>query len=173
MPGNSAPCNLVRESAAVPIEIAKALRLKGAADSALAAAPKDGWAAAGGLLQTYGNIRTEAAALAEGTEAEAEFLRLFPSIPQLSGSQLRNVRVASIAGDRARVLLAALSGWLGSWPSAERLLEELIHALEVAEATADDPDEKARLAGVLAGLRGAGREIAIGVVTAYLTRVHV
>jgi hypothetical protein len=51
-------------------------------------------------------------------------------------------------------------------------LTELITALEAAEAEATEPVEKARLASVLEGLKGAGREVAIGVVTAYLTRVH-
>ena len=63
-------------------------------------------------------------------------------------------------------------GWLGSWPSAEQLLSELVTALEQAEAEATEPIEKARLASLLEGLKGAGREIAVGVVTAYLTRVN-
>ena len=97
---------------------------------------------------------------------------LFPADVVAKTAGEKHVGDAS-GGDVARSTLAQLSGWLGSWPSAEQLLDELIVALETAEAETDDPAEKTRLRGALDTLRGAGREIAIGVVTSYLERVHV
>jgi hypothetical protein len=52
------------------------------------------------------------------------------------------------------------------------LLSELITALEAAEATTDEPAEKARFRGLIDGLKGSGREIAVSVVTAYLERIN-
>jgi hypothetical protein len=157
----------------MPIEMAKALRIKGMIDGALAATPEDSPHAALGLVDTYNRLRLVCADLVKGTEAEPEFDGLYPQLPAVSDSTALSARASSIAGDRARVVLGGLAGWLAAWPSAEQLLDELVAALEEAEAGATEPEQKARLAGVLEGLRGAGREIAVGVVTAYLTRVHV
>jgi hypothetical protein len=164
----------------VPIDVASALRIKGTIDAALAASRDDSPAAGVALIDAYGRIRAVCVDLVAGTEAETEFDRLYPIIEPLNEATvdraysrtLAGARVAA-AGGRARVLLAQLAGWLGSWPNAEQLLDELIAALEQAEAEATEPAEKERLASLLEGLKGAGRQIAVGVVTAYLTRVHV
>ena len=157
----------------MPFEIAQVLRIKGIVDAAVAQAPADPFTATPGLIQTYLRVRSLCAEMVTGTDAAAEFDRLFPVIEAANDTSVNTIETLTFSarGDSARSLLAQLGGWLGSWPSADQLLEELIHALEAAEARAEGA-EKARLAGLLEGLRGAGREIAIGVVTAYLERVH-
>ena len=140
-------------------------------DAALDATPERPEAAPG-LVEAYNRIRLVCLDLVLGTEAEAEFDGLYPELPPFPDGMVAAVGAAAAAGDRARLLLGGLAGWLASWPSAEQLLAELVAALEKAEVDATEP-EKERLAGLLQGLKGAGREIAVGVVTAYLTRVPV
>ncbi len=155
----------------MPLELAKVIRLKGLVDAAVAASPPDPLTATPVLIETYNRARTESAELVAGMEAEDEFRRLFPLLGGHS-SIVSDPINAAVEGDRARSLLAQLCGWLSSWPSAERLLAELVTALEAAEAQADEPAEKARLRGLIDGPKGAGRDIAVSVVSAYLERVH-
>jgi hypothetical protein len=161
------------------LDLAGVIRIKGAIDRALEVqlAPSrpsnpgfGAWVGAKTLVQTYKRAHALCVDLVEDTDVEIEFLDIFPTdaIEQVVGSE--NVE-SELAGDVVRLLLAQLSGWLGSWPSAEQLLNELITALEQAEATSTDPDEKSRLRAALDTLTGAGRDIAVGVVTGYLQRV--
>ena len=154
----------------VPLEIQQVLRLKGTIDAALAAAAKD-LTAGPSLVETYNRTRGIVRSMVVGFEAELEFELLFAPVQPMPDGLLNQPLVAAAETERARGLLAQLSGWLGSWPSAEVLLDELIVALEVAEAQAE-PEEKTRLRGLIDGLRGAGRDIAVDVIAAYLGRVH-
>ncbi len=119
-------------------------------------------------METYNRILGACTSLVAGTPVEAEFARLFQPLGYLS--PVSSQFAVQIAGGRARSLLAQLSGWLWSWPSAEVLLDQLVTALETAEAVAEEPAEKARLRGLIDGLKGAGREIAVQIVSAYLVR---
>lgn len=153
------------------IQLAEVIRLKGMIDGVLETAG-EGPMAAPVLVDTYLTLRQRCAELVSGTEVETEFRNLFPEIESAP-------HVSSYTGDRpyldalarrARGLLGGLAGWLDSFPSAEALLDELIAALDRAEAEAEEPEEKERLAGLLTGLRGAGRQVAIEVIAAYLSR---
>ena len=159
----------------MPFELEQALRLKGMVDAVVSAAPTEpSVTAAGALVETYRSTRNVCLKLVAGTEVEDEFEALFPLIAPLGNIHaLRDQIEIAAASDRARILLAQLAGWLGSWPSAEQLLDELVTALEAAEVQADGPAEKARLASIREGLLGAGRQIAINVVSEYLKHVHV
>lgn len=156
----------------MPLDLTQVLRIKGTIDATLAQAPADPLTATPGLVDTYLKTRARCAKLVAGTEAEAEFAELFPEVQQASIRGLSQgfdpIRL-SAQGDEAKLRLAALSGWLGSWPSADELLKELTLALEEAEATAEGEDQ-ARLRGILDGLRGAGRDVAVAVITAHLER---
>jgi hypothetical protein len=143
-------------------------------DAVLDEAPKDPLTATPALVEAYRSTRGICADLVTGTEAAAEFQRLFPDVPPVPIEEMHSIAgidpiSAKAQGDRAKLLLAGLSGWLGSWPSADELLRELITALETAEASAEGA-ERERLRGVLDGLRGAGRDIAVAVISAYLNR---
>jgi hypothetical protein len=127
-------------------------------------------------LRAYRNTREVCLKLVDGTDAATEFDTLFPLIEPIPmpHSMGRGDTIQMRAqGDQARLLLAQLAGWLGSWLSAEALLDELVRALEAAEVETDEPAARARLAGIREGLVGAGRQIAINVVSEYLKRVNV
>jgi hypothetical protein len=154
-------------------DLAQALRMKGMIDAVVREAPADPLTAAPALNEAYRNTRTVCLDLVTGTDVEQEFNALFPFIGPVAAPSTMGIDPIELAakGDQARLLLAQLAGWLGSWPSADALLAELTTALEAAEAQTDEPDEKARLRNTLDGLRGAGRQIAIEVIAAYLARV--
>jgi hypothetical protein len=157
----------------MPFELSQVLRVKGMIDAVIAQAPADPYTATPALVDAYLNARAVCRGFVAGTDVEHEFDRLFPEFSPLHEHELgSNPLTVSARGDRARLLLTGLAGWLAAWPSAEVLLAELITALETAEAQTDEPEQKARLAGLLEGLRGAGRQIAVNVVSHYLERVH-
>lgn len=156
------------------LDIAAVIRLKGAIDALIEQAPAEGrprLVAAPAVVDAYLTMRRRCSELVAGSEVETEFHDLFPEVAPLQVVHgFSDTYQVGLAVDRARLLLGQLSGWLGSFPSAEALLADLIAALEQAEALSDEPAERERLAGVLSGLRGAGRQIAIDVIAAYLSR---
>ena len=154
----------------MPFDLAQALRMKGMIDRALRDAP-DSVTGVPGLTQAYMNARKVCLGLVSDTDVQDEFEALFPEVEVLEAAVTHNPMMLGAAGERARLLLAALGGWLASWPSAEQLLAELTTALETAEARTDEPEQKARFRNTLEGLEGAGRQVAIDVIAAYLARV--
>ncbi len=153
------------------LDMAEVLRLKGTIDAVVAVAPKDPFTATPALVETYVSARQRCLELVTGSDIEVEFRELFPEIENVDRvNSMSDPVLLATTGDRARLLLAKLGGWLGSLPSAEALLSDLITAIEHAEATTEVPEERERLASLLRGLRGAGRQIAIDVIAAYLAR---
>lgn len=154
-------------------DLAQALRMKGMIDAVVREAPADPLTATPALVEAYRNTRSVCLALVAGTEVEQEFNALFPLVAPVAVPTAMSVDPIKLGaeGDQARLLLVQLAGWLGSWPSAEQLLAELTTALEAAEAEATEPEEKARFRDMLDGLKGAGRQVAIEVIAAYLARV--
>jgi hypothetical protein len=57
---------------------------------------------------------------------------------------------------------------LGTWPSADAMLQQLIEALRKAEAEESRPEEKGKIRTALEYLGGAGRDIAVQVIAARL-----
>jgi len=51
---------------------------------------------------------------------------------------------------------------LGTWPSADVMLEQVIRALREAERSEARPEEKGKLRATIDYLVGAGRDIAVG-----------
>src|SRR5437763_13381851 len=136
----------------MPFDLSQALRIKGMLDAVIKAAPEDPLTATQALVEAYRSTREVCLHLVADTDVAAEFQALFPLIePEPPPDRRRDPIATAAAGERARLLLAQLSGWLGSWPSAEALLDELVTALESAEAQTDEPKEKARLAGIREG----------------------
>jgi hypothetical protein len=158
------------------LDMAQIIRLKGTADAVLNRSSEKSAPAAVALTHTYLAIRSRCLQAVTGTDAENEFKQLFPLVDPVQEEEARfgsdAFRLAAKA-ERARLLLAQLAGWLGAWPSAEALLAELITAVESAEAQAEEPAQKARLKALVEGLKGAGRDVAISVVAAYLARVPI
>jgi hypothetical protein len=70
--------------------------------------------------------------------------------------------VRSISGEGRRLV--------GMWPTPETALDRMLAALEQIEATSDDPDERSRAARFRDGLLGAGRDLAVEVIAATITR---
>jgi hypothetical protein len=59
---------------------------------------------------------------------------------------------------------------LGSWPSAEGLLEQLTEALSNEVEAEAEPQRKARLSAALDVLTGTGRQIIVDVLSGYVER---
>lgn len=57
---------------------------------------------------------------------------------------------------------------LGTWPSAEGIVNDLVAALEIAANAESEPERQSRLLGAVKVLGGMARDIAVGVVTAKL-----
>lgn len=83
-----------------------------------------------------------------------------PLIKGIGADQVTYPLVIVGVTERARVRA-------GQWPSPEGLVEALSEALERGADGSGDPQERTRLKTVADGLRGAGREIAIRVISSY------
>jgi hypothetical protein len=57
---------------------------------------------------------------------------------------------------------------IGTWPTADRLVDELIAALERAADNEADVERKSRLRQVAVGLGRIGRDVAVGAASTYL-----
>jgi DNA-binding MarR family transcriptional regulator len=57
---------------------------------------------------------------------------------------------------------------LGSWPSPESLLDQLVQAFNEAAEQETEPERKSRLRGVAEGLGGAGRTVALDLLSALI-----
>jgi hypothetical protein len=60
---------------------------------------------------------------------------------------------------------------LGSWPSANELLDQLVGALSAAADAESEPERKSRLRGAADALAGMARDIAVNVISARLGRI--
>jgi hypothetical protein len=79
------------------------------------------------------------------------------------------VRPDFIGGSVGRVLERTRRE-LGSWPSAEGLLEQLSEALSEEAEAENEPERKARLRTAFDVLTGTGRQIVVDVLSGYVER---
>jgi hypothetical protein len=80
--------------------------------------------------------------------------------PRGGAARLGGVR--SISGEGRRLV--------GMWPTPETALDRMLAALEQIEATSDDPAKRGRARQLRDGLLGAGRDLAVEVIAATITR---
>jgi hypothetical protein len=79
------------------------------------------------------------------------------------------VRPDFIGGSVSRVLERTRRE-LGSWPSAEGLLAQMVEALSEEAEAEEEPERKARLRAALDVLTGTGRQIVVDVLSGYVER---
>lgn len=117
------------------------------------------------------------------TILEDEFEASVPQVAAMTGLPAEEVTRAfyALQGQYVGQVLARMGNWpagvhvkevtgdarraVGQWPTAENLVSRLSEAFAVAADKEGDPDKKGRLRKLADGLGGAGRDIAVSVIS--------